>query len=166
MDAGTCTLLYNGVDIKDEANPDLLLLSQQELVFEIGVGMRMTVSFNGGQLLGTGPDNVHAVLDGLYQALQGDESAEVLSSYADKLQHAQSHLLSLAAELGGKENRIELVKSRYEADHINYRQIQSDVEDVDEAEAVMYYKMAQTVYTYALQVGANILRTSLMDFLR
>ncbi len=159
-------ILYNGLNLKDAGNPDLLAIADQNIKYEIGPGNQIDVSFNGIRLLGMGPDNIYSVLDDLHTALQEDAPPDEIASFVGKLKESQNHLLSLAAEIGGKSNRLELVKARYAQDELNYIKMRSNVEDVDEAEAIMNYKMAQTVYTYSLQVGANILRTSLLDFLR
>jgi flagellar hook-associated protein 3 FlgL len=44
--------------------------------------------------------------------------------------------------------------------------MKSDAEDADEAELIMRYKMAETVYKAALSTGASIIQPTLMDFLR
>jgi len=166
VDPATGAILYNGMDLTDSTNPDLIAAAGQNIEFEIGLGMRMEVSFTGAELMGIGGDNIYSVMEGLYEVLKNDGSPEEASVFVEKLQAAQSHLLSIAAEVGGRTNRLDLVAGRYEEDTLNYTKMKSDVEDVDEAEAILQYQMARTVYNYALQMGANILSTSLLDFLR
>jgi flagellar hook-associated protein 3 FlgL len=44
--------------------------------------------------------------------------------------------------------------------------MQSDVEDLDQGEAIMNFSMMEAVYRAALSVGGRVLPPSLMDFLR
>ena len=159
-------VLYNGLDLTDSTNPDLLAEGAQVIGYEIGYDISMEVSVPGAKLLGTGEKNIYSVLDNLYNALKNDETAGQISGYIDQLQDCQSHVLSVDAELGGRINRLELVKNRYDEDFINYTGLKSNIEDVDLAEAVMNYKMAEAVYTSALQVGSSIIQPSLLDFLK
>ena len=46
-----------------------------------------------------------------------------------------------------------------------YAELQSNIEDVDQAEAIMSYKMAEAIYTASLQIGSNIIQASLVNFL-
>ena len=65
----------------------------------------------------------------------------------------------------GITNRLDLISNRYEEDKLNYKEMQSRVEDVDQAEAITQYKTASAVYLFALQIGSNIVKPSLVDYL-
>jgi len=158
--------LYNGLDLTDDTNAALIAESDTSIQYEMGFNLKMSVSVNGAELLGTGDDNIYTVLDNLYNALNSDASAEEISGYADKLQDSQSHVLSVLADIGGRENRLELVSNRYDEDNLMYTDMKSKLEDVDQAEAIMNYKMSEYVYNAALQVGSEILQPSLVDFLK
>lgn len=55
---------------------------------------------------------------------------------------------------------------RYTTSELNYTEMKSNAEDVDMAEAIMNLTTAKTVYNAALAGGAQIIQTSLIDFLR
>ncbi len=158
-------ILYNGIDLTDETNPDLVVKGAQSITYEIGPGIQMGISITGTDLLGTGEDNVYTVLDNLYQALTSDASAEELGQYITKLQDCQSHVLTVDARVGGMVNRLELMQDRYKEEDLAYKELKSNVEDVDIAEAYMKYSMAQTVYDAALQVSSQIIQASILDYL-
>jgi len=158
-------ILYNGLDLSDETNADLIAENNCATTYEVGTELTMAFSINGSRLLGMGDDNIYAVLDGLYNALSTGESAEEISGYIEKLQGSQSHVLGLEAEIGGKVNRLELISNRYEEDILNYTDKKSSIEDIDEAEAILNHKMAENVYTAALQIGSYIILPSLVEFL-
>ena len=48
---------------------------------------------------------------------------------------------------------------------LNYTEMKSNIEDVDAAEIIMQYKMAQFTYLAALQTGNSIIQPSLVDYL-
>ena len=96
----------------------------------------------------------------------GEDGDGYLSTFIGELQDAQQHTLAWTADIGGRSNRIEILQNRYDADYVNYTQMLSDAEDIDLAEIVMHYKMAESVYRAALASGASIIQPTLMDFLR
>ena len=93
-------------------------------------------------------------------------AGESVGEYIGKIKDAQEHILSLVSEVGGRTNRLDFIISRYETDEINYMDIKSKVEDIDQAEVIMYFKMQEAVYRSALSVGARVIQPALVDFLR
>ena len=162
---GGGNVLYNGLDLTDETDPDLITKSGQAIQYEIGPGIQMDISITGTELMGTGEDNLYTVLDDLYQALSSDASADELGSYITKLQNNQDKILSVESKVGGMVNRLELMKNRYAEETLTVKELKSNVEDVDIAEAYMNYSMAKTVYEAALQVGTQIIQRSILDYL-
>lgn len=162
---GTGSIIYNGLDLTDTTNPQLAAENKANMQYAVGFGINMAVSTTGTELFGMGDDNIYSVLDGLYNALQNDGSNQEVGAFISKLQDKQDQVLSLDATIGGKVNRIDLIKNRFEDDKLTYKQHKSLIEDVDQAEAVMNYKMADAVYRASLQIGANIIQPSLIDFI-
>lgn len=165
IDPDTGELLYNGISVTS-GDPALMIEDKQFIQYEIGYQMKTDVSIPGTRLMGLGEDNIYVILDQLTQALETDASAEEISAFATRLQNAQGDVLALAAEIGGRENRLKLVENRYEEEILRYNQIQTEVEDVDQAEVIMQFKMAETVYLAALRVGSAIIQPSLVDYLK
>jgi flagellar hook-associated protein 3 FlgL len=163
---GSGNILYNGIDLTDETNADLIAAGSQSITYEIGAGITMDISITGTELLGTGEDNIYTVLDNLYHALTGDASADQLSGYITKLQNCQSNVLTIEAKVGGMVNRLELLQNRYEEEDLTYKELKSNVENVDIAEAYTNYSMAKTVYDAALKVGTQIIQASILDYLK
>ncbi len=157
---------YNGIDIKTGAAVDLGALAQDSINYAVGFNITMDVSTTGVELMGTGNNNLYNVLDDLYNALESNASGDELTGFIGKLQNNQNDVLSIAAEIGGKVNRLELIQSRFEDDILTYTDRKSKIEDVDQAEAIMNYKMAQAVYESSLQIGSNIIQPSLVNFLK
>ena len=159
-------ITYNGINIKTGDVDDLNALAQDSISYSVGFNITMDVSTTGVALFGTGDNNLYNVLDDFYNALEANAPSSELTGFIAKLQNGQSDVLSIAAEIGGKVNRLELIQNRFDEDILTYTDRKSNIEDVDQAEAIMNYKMAQAVYEASLQIGSNIIQPSLVNFLK
>ncbi len=163
---GSGKVLYNGLDLTDTTNADLVTKSTQSIQYEIGPGIKMDISITGTELMGMGEDNLYTTLDDLYNALKSNASADELGGYITKLQNGQSNALSVESKVGGMINRLELMQNRYEEETLDIKELKSNVEDVDIAEAYMNYSMAKTVYDAALKIGTQIIQNTVLDYLK
>jgi flagellar hook-associated protein 3 FlgL len=138
----------------------------QDVSFVIGFNLKMDVSFTGVDIVGTGEENMFKILDELENALNSGASSDVISSYLEPLQGIQDRLLLRTVEVGTRSEKIETLENRYSQDVINYEEIRTDVEDIDQAQVILNYKLSQSIYEQALASGAKIILPTLMDFLR
>jgi flagellar hook-associated protein 3 FlgL len=163
-------LLFNGEEVTPAPGTTTNLgnIRDDVLTFDLGLGVEMEATMNGVDVaVYNGDENIYGLLSDLFDELSGDSpDAETISGFISKFQDAQEHILGLTAELGGRQNRLEMLENRYSMDEINYTQMKSDAEDADIAEVIMNLKMAEAVYNAALAAGANIIQPTLMDFLR
>ncbi|MDL2289327.1 flagellar hook-associated protein FlgL [Clostridia bacterium OttesenSCG-928-F22] len=158
-------IFYNGLDLST-VNQDLLDESEEFIQFEIGYGMLTDAAIPGTKFMGMGQDNIYNVLDELYDNLMNDADPDVLAKSITKLQNCSTDILATTAEIGGKSTRLDLMENRYEDDFINYTEMKSKVEDAKQAEVIMYFKMAESVYLSALNAGSKIIQPSLLDYMR
>ena len=73
---------------------------------------------------------------------------------------------TIRTRFGASLERIDMINARYTTSELTYTSQQSEAEDVDLAEAITEWKTAQSVYDAALAAGAQIIQTSLLDFVR
>ncbi len=158
-------MTFNGASMVDPLDLPTVNQLNQVISYEIGFGTDLPVSIPGADLMGTGDSNIYKVMSDFYAAANSPD-LEDLSPFIKKIQDVQSNVLSIAAEIGGRQNRLDLMSTRFEQDVINYTQMKSDVEDLDQAEAIMKFSMAEAVYRAALSVGGRILQPTLVDFLK
>lgn len=149
-------------DLKDASgnpiSPDPGALS---LEFEIAVGVTMGVNMNGEELFSP----IFEALQTLHGELSQDQPVTD-SKVLTNLDEALDGVLRQVSVLGGKENRVELAKERLFDLRLNLKQILSEEQDLDYAEAIMELKMEEFAYRTALSVGARIIQPTLVDFLR
>jgi flagellin-like hook-associated protein FlgL len=94
----------------------------------------------------------------------GDDS--VIQTSLGKMDIHLDRVISVMGEMGGKTNRIEFIKSRVEENEITFTSLLSKVQDVDMAEAIMYFKNLENIYRASLSVGSKVIQPSLVDFIR
>ncbi len=138
--------------------------SAKRAVLQIGYGHSMEYTFTGMDLMGSGTENIYYILDKCSAMLRSGDS-EGLSKMVTEVQAAQERVLAFVANIGTSENRMEMLSGRYTSSELNYKEMRSDAVDADMAEAITNLTTAQTVYNAALAGGAEILQTSLIDFL-
>jgi flagellar hook-associated protein 3 len=104
-------------------------------------------------------------LKNLINALNTGDDAVIQISLG-KMDIHLDRVISVMGEMGGKTNRIEFIKSRVEENEITFTSLLSKVQDVDMAEAIMYFKNLENIYRASLSVGSKVIQPSLVDFIR
>ncbi len=77
-----------------------------------------------------------------------------------------NNVLRIRADVGARQNRIDLTSNRLDSDSINFTKLMSDNEDVDMAETIMNLQNEENVYRASLSGGARVIQPNLVDFLR
>ncbi|MFJ7639481.1 flagellar hook-associated protein FlgL [Peribacillus sp. NPDC097225] len=74
--------------------------------------------------------------------------------------------LATQAQVGARQNRIELMTDRLSQQEVFATEILSKNEDVDIEKAIMNLTTQESVHSASLSIGAKIMQPSLLDFLR
>jgi flagellar hook-associated protein 3 FlgL len=116
-------------------------------------------SANDGKLLNT--------LSSISADLRSGSSgiADLSSNQLTNLQNSLNGLTQVQANVGATENRLTLASDRIQGLQNTDTQALSNDEDVNMAQAMTTYSNQQTAFEAALKAGANIVQSSLMDFL-
>ena len=77
-----------------------------------------------------------------------------------------NNILRVRADIGARQNRIELTSNRLDSDYTNFTKLMSNNEDVDMAETIMNLQNEENVYKASLSGGARVIQPTLVDFLR
>ncbi|MDL2273047.1 flagellar hook-associated protein FlgL [Oscillospiraceae bacterium OttesenSCG-928-G22] len=168
LDPDTTAPYASFADAQDQLN----LMNPEPISYKIGFDLMMDVSVHGLDFIGTGDNNLFKIINDIERMLSGERYEdtvawnEELNPMIQKIDDAQDRLLASIAEMGGKQNRLDLYENRYSYDAINYEEMRSNVEDLDMAEASMHFMMAEAVYKAALSVGSRVIQPTLLDFLR
>lgn len=138
-----------------------------EIKFDIGVGVRVSANISGDQVFGRAGDNdnIFLVMKDLSRELGlGNQGA--IGAILGRLDSRNEAFLQTRADVGAKQNRIELSQARLEDISLNLQTLQAKEEDADIPGVITNLKTDENVYNASLSVGAKIISTSLVDFLR
>ena len=130
----------------------------------LGINQIATSFLGGGQA--SGDNKLLHVLRDVSDHLKANDGAALRGSDLKRFEAALEQVIDARAINGARSNRLEAASSRLsELEQSTLSQI-SDVEDVDIAKALIDFNSQQAGYQAALRAGANIVQSSLMDFLR
>lgn len=110
-------------------------------------------------------DPVFTALNNLQTGLAGNNTAGITSSIND-LDTALTNVLTARAGIGAKSNRLDAAQKRMTSVQLSMTGLLSNVKDVDMAQAITQFSMAQTTYQASLQAGAKAMQPSLLDYLK
>ncbi|NLK23496.1 MAG: flagellar hook-associated protein FlgL [Clostridiales bacterium] len=105
------------------------------------------------------PDNLDSNGDGITNI------NEITTKNLSDMDKVIDNLLKIRAEVGAKQNRMESAQSQNEDSNYNMTDILSKTEDIDWTQKTIEYYMAKTVYQASLQVSAQVLPATLLDYL-
>ena len=138
-----------------------------QIQFIVGEGVRMPISINGNDVFGnTGDaDNIFTIINNISAGLKAGDLTAV-SGQLDAIDTRVETILSARSEIGAKTNRVELMQDRLSDLNINLTDLQAKTEDADYEGLIMNSKIQENIYNASLSVGAKIISTTLVDFIR
>lgn len=138
--------------------------------YQIGIGEEIEVGVFGLDLFGGAGGTSGAsskIIDDFDQvitALDADDTGGI-TDFLGKIDDHLENTLAIRSEIGAKANRLELVQNRLNEDELSFTDLLSQNENVDMAEAIMNYKMQESVYRASLSAGAQVIQPTLLDFI-
>lgn len=150
-------------------SPDTYMGNTGTLTRSIGPGLESQVTVNAdlSSVLGSGGGD--GLMLSTLETIQTDLQTGNTSDLGNQLQNLQNNLSSLAnlqAVVGATQDRIQLATSRLQSLQTSDQTELAGVQDIDVATATIQYSTEQAGYQAALQVGAQLVQTSLLNFLK
>ncbi|MGN6190388.1 MAG: flagellar hook-associated protein FlgL [Conexibacter sp.] len=138
----------------------------------IGPQVQLPINADVHQLLGDGQPaadgKLLSTLRDISDHLRGGTAADAAALRGTDLQRLDANvdvLDGIRADVGARTNRLAVAGNRLSGLSVNATRLLSDVEDADMAETITQYTTQQAAYSAALKAGANIVQSSLLDFL-
>jgi len=134
---------------------------------QVGPGIPLQIGITADGFLGSGGGD-GKLLDTLRTIAADLRSGDTAAMSGDlaRLDENLDQLLGVRALNGARQNRLDAALSRMaQVEEATLKQL-SETEDADIAKTLIELTSQQTAYQAALKAGANIMQTSLMDFLR
>jgi flagellar hook-associated protein 3 FlgL len=139
---------------------------------QIGPGSSLQVNTDISGLLGSGTSandgkllNTLRTIAADMRSGNGGGVADLSANQLSNLQNSLNSLVQLQANAGAAQNRLTLAGDRIQGLQNSDTAALSNDEDVNMAQAVTTFSSEQAAFTAALKAGANIVQSSLMDFL-
>ena len=109
--------------------------------------------------------NVADLLNDIIDNLGSENKDELLNGNIADLDKAISNLLQKSSEIGAMQNRMESAATQNKSENYNLNSILSNAEDIDFKETMIEFSTLMTIYKASLQISANILPRTIMDYL-
>lgn len=162
----------------NEPNGPTLTKQDQDVKIEVFDNIQLSVNAVGFELFnqvdqfmnkvsealkaGSDTNNATDISDLLGGVINIDDPSAKGTDFSD----VQAALLATRAEVGAKQNRVEMMENRLDIHKINITKQLSENEDVDYSEAITEMVTAESIHQAALSVGAKIIQQTLVDFIR
>ena len=148
----------------------------ESVKIEVFEGVQLTANFPGADIFGRLDVLMGKVSEALDPANNPTHESiqEKLGGVADPsgqnkkddLSVLQGILLTARADIGARQNRLELMENRLADHEINVTKQMSENEDTDYALAITQMTTSEAIHQAALSVGAKIIQQTLVDFMR
>lgn len=137
--------------------------SEGDVELEIFDGIKLNVNTKGSELF----KSVFNTLDSLKSKLEDKTASDSdIGGFLDTLDSEIDHFLKIQADVGAKQNRVEMMEDRLSSQETIATEIMSKNEDVEIEKVITELITQESVQRAALSVGARIIQPSLVDFLR
>ena len=133
----------------------------------IGPGLSVQINADLSQVLGSGGGD-GKLLDTLRTIASHMQSGNTaaLSSDLTTLNNNYGTVTQAETNMGAVTDQLNMASSRLQAIHDNATQVLSNTRDVDMAQAEVDFSTQQAAFQAALQAGARIVQSSLLNFLQ
>lgn len=189
--AGQQVLTFRGEEVVAGDQADLDQMAGEHLWVDIGIGFQLDANgevvsstaydsaLSGLNVLGYGQDadgdpqdivSIMLELADIYEGYDGTNwnngTIDDANRLVRKFSEAQGRLISQNTALDGRANYLETNQTRLENTFDNLDMERGSIEDIDKVAAIQELVWNQTCYNAALQVGANVIPQSLMDYMQ
>ncbi|MGE8006502.1 flagellar hook-associated protein FlgL [Lysinibacillus sp. NPDC093216] len=151
-------------------------LNSEDVKIEVYDGIQMNVNTPGAELFQNIDDMMGEISDLLDPErpggpATGEEIGNALGGVAeqstgDDITAIHNKILEAQADVGARQNRVELMENRLAIREVSVTKQMSDNEDVDYAKAITEMITQNSIHQAALSVGAQIIQQTLVDFIR
>lgn len=130
---------------------------------EVYDGVEIKVNTNGIELF----DEIDTLMNDIQLKLKDDPTAVgTFDSFISDISTNQNVLLGSRADIGARQNRVEMMENRLGTQEVIVTKQLSNNEDIDYERAISEMISQESVHRAALSVGARIIQPTLTDFLR
>ncbi len=151
MDQSATIEIYNGIELDVNTTGAQTLFEKLDTVFaKIETALTGTNGTTSGADIGALLGGTNSAEDKAYETIQGSIDL----------------VLKEVANVGAKQNRVDMMDDRLSMQKITLTKQQSNVEDVEYEQAITNLITQESIHNAALSVGGRIIQQTLVDFIR
>ncbi|MFF2796884.1 flagellar hook-associated protein FlgL [Lysinibacillus xylanilyticus] len=154
-------------------NPAITTGGQKPIEINVFDGISMNINTQGADLF----ENIDGFMTQITTLLEsgasgpeiGDALGLEVTNGANKipgLDGIYENTLTLRADVGARQNRVEMMENRLSLQEVNVTKQLSANEDTDYAKTITEMVTQESIHQAALSVGAKIIQQTLVDFIR
>lgn len=154
-------------------NPAITTGGQKPIEINVFDGISMNINTQGADLF----ENIDGFMTQITTLLEsgasgpeiGDALGLEVTNGANKipgLDGIYENTLTLRADVGARQNRVEMMENRLSLQEVNVTKQLSANEDTDYAKTITDMVTQESIHQAALSVGAKIIQQTLVDFIR
>ncbi|WP_102692933.1 flagellar hook-associated protein FlgL [Rummeliibacillus pycnus] len=159
--------LFNGTKTSQplfDSNGNLTTnTSNASVNIEIFDGVTIDVNSASAQLF----QNIDTAMSNLSDALDNPATtSDQIGAFLTTTSSLQDDVLSSRADVGARQNRLDMMSNRLSAQEIISTNQLSKNEDVEYEKVITQYMTQQSLHNAALSVGSSIIQSTLVDFMK
>ncbi|OGS35188.1 MAG: flagellar hook-associated protein 3 [Elusimicrobia bacterium RIFOXYB2_FULL_49_7] len=133
---------------------------------EIEQGVKVRINTSADEVFEDNTSNLDMIgaMTNLLDALYKNSGARVSEAITD-IDGVAKVLLAAQSRNGARINRFDLTGDRNGNREVEISRLQSELEDLDFADAIMKFSMSQNVYNASLQAGAKVILPTLGNYI-
>ena len=155
----TLTPLHDGTNFTDST---IYTGLSKEVKIEVYDGVEINVNTIGIQLF----NDIDVMLEKIETSLGEGSAGTVIGDYLSDISDMQNNVLAKRADIGARQNRVEMMENRLASQEIIATKRMSENEDIDYERAITDMITQESIHTAALSVGSKIIQATLVDFIR
>jgi flagellar hook-associated protein 3 FlgL len=153
--------IFNGSETNQA--PSEVGFQDGDIQLEVFQGIKIQVNTSGKALFQD--SGLMSDIDKLLNDLNSNNTSSLGDSIASMEKHIDN-FITARANIGARQNRVELMEERLSSQEVFSSRILSDNEDIDIEKVIVEMTTQESIHRAALGIGARIMQPTLMDFLR
>lgn len=137
---------------------------EKDVKIEVSDGVQLTVNTVGNEIFGNIDKMMGEISDALTKGSGVDGNA--IGNFLGAISTNQAAVLEARADVGAKQNRVEMVENRLGVQEVMVTKQLSDNESVEYDKAITQMVTQEAIHQAALSVGSKIIQSTLVDFIR
>ena len=134
----------------------------KDVNIEVYDGVEIKVNTNGYDLF----KGIDDMLGDIEKSLGDGSAGTVISGYLTEISTMQNNVLEKRADIGARQNRVEMMENRLGSQEIIATKRMSENEDIDYEKSITELITQESIHNAALSIGSKIIQATLVDFIR